>query len=192
LHIFLAWRARFLFRIERPAEFPEKLVHTPFAVSVGVSSSAVYAADSADVTAGADPSRRYPVKIQNANVAIDMEHLVFAGDAPFALGDLHLLADDVHDWNTKGNIVAVFHGDAAYVALNDDAYNVVRHVTTGNLYKEHMAQLMKEGVEIELCGASAKGNHRGNSNLLSGVKVNANAMVRLTQLERDGYKMIYD
>ena len=119
-----------------------------------------------------------------------MEHLVFAGDAPFALGDLHLLADDVHDWNTKGNIVAVFHGDAAYVALNDDAYNVVRHVTTGNLYKEHMAQLMKEGVEIELCGASAKGNHRGNSNLLSGVKVNANAMVRLTQLERDGYKMI--
>jgi len=79
----------------------------------------------------------------------------------------------------------------AYVALNDDAYNVVRHVTTGNPYKEHMAELMKEGVEIELCGASAKGNRRGNSNLLSGVKVNTNAMVRLTQLERDGYKMIY-
>jgi intracellular sulfur oxidation DsrE/DsrF family protein len=151
----------------------------------------VYAADSADLTAGQTLHIDIPVKIESANVAIDMGHLVFEGDAPFALGDLHLLADDFRDWNTKGKIVAVFHGDAAYVVLNDDTYNIVRHVTTGNPYKELMAELMKEGVQIELCGATAKGNHY-NSNLLSGVKVNTNAMVRLTQLEQDGYKMIYE
>jgi intracellular sulfur oxidation DsrE/DsrF family protein len=172
--------------------FKNKLIAL-FAMSLAASAGAVFAADSADVKSD-QPALHIdiPVKIQNANVAIDMGHLVFAGDAPFALGDLHLLADDFRDWNTKGKIVAVFHGDAAYLVLNDDTYNVVRHVTTGNPYKELMAELMNEGVQIELCGATAKGNHWGNPNLLSGVKVNTNAMVRLTQLEQDGYKMIYE
>jgi len=163
-----------------------------FAIVASLGVSAVYAADSADVNAGQTLHIDIPVKIQSANVAIDMGHLVFAGDAPFALRDLHLLADDFRDWNTQGKIVAVFHGDAAYVVLNDDTYNSVRHVTTGNPYKGLMADLMKEGVQIELCGATAKGNRWGNANLLSGVKVNTNAMVRLTQLEQDGYKMIYE
>jgi intracellular sulfur oxidation DsrE/DsrF family protein len=133
-----------------------------------------------------------PVKIEKANVAIDMGHLVFAGDSPFALGDLHLLANDFRDWNTKGKIVAVFHGDAAYVVVNDDTYNAVRHVTTGNPHRELMAELIKEGVQIELCGATAAANHWGNANLLPGVMVNTNAMVRLTQLEQQGYQMIYE
>ncbi len=113
-------------------------------------------------------------------------------DEPFALGDLHLLANDFRDWNTKGKIVAVFHADAAYIVLNDDTYNAVRHVTTGNPCRELLAELTREGVQIELCGATAQGNHWGNSNLLPGVLVNTNAMVRLTQLEQQGYKMIYE
>jgi intracellular sulfur oxidation DsrE/DsrF family protein len=51
---------------------------------------------------------------------------------------------------------------------------------------------MKNGVQLELCGATAKANGWGNADLLDGVKVNVNAMVRLTQLERDGYTMIYE
>src|SRR4029077_14066011 len=51
--------------------------------------------------------------------------------------------------------------------------------------------LMAQGVQLELCGATAKSNDWGNANLLSGIKVNVNAMVRLTQLEQNGYTTIY-
>ena len=38
---------------------------------------------------------------------------------PFFLGDMDLLVTDLKDWNIKGEIIAVFHGDAAYLVLND-------------------------------------------------------------------------
>jgi intracellular sulfur oxidation DsrE/DsrF family protein len=130
-----------------------------------------------------------PTKLDKANVVIDFGHAVFHGDVPFALGDINLLADDVRDWNAKGAIVVIFHGDAAYLVLNDESYNSNRHVTSGNPFKNFLNGLMAKGVRLELCGATAKGNDWGNANLLPGIKVNA--MVRLTQLEQDGYTMIY-
>ena len=133
-----------------------------------------------------------PVKLEKGNVVMDIGHLVFVGDMPFALGDLHLLASDYSDWNAKGQIIAVFHGDATYLVLNDDSYNADRHVATGNPYKELIAGMMKLGVQFELCGATAAAHHWGNANLLTGVKVNTNAMVRVTQLEQEGYTMIYE
>jgi intracellular sulfur oxidation DsrE/DsrF family protein len=132
-----------------------------------------------------------PTKLVKANVAIDFGHAVLVGDMPFALGDIRLLSDDIHDWNAKGQIVVIFHGDAAYLILNDESYNKNRHVETGNPFKEILNVLLKQGVQLELCGATAKGNGWGNANLIPGVKVNVNAMVRLTQLEQDGYTMIY-
>jgi intracellular sulfur oxidation DsrE/DsrF family protein len=132
-----------------------------------------------------------PTKLEKANVVIDFGHAVFNGDMPFALGDINLLATDFRDWNTKGRIVVIFHGDAAYLILNDESYNSNRHVATGNLYKGLPNGLMEKGVQLELCGATAKGNHWGNANLLPGVKVNVNAMVRLTQLEQEGFTPIY-
>ena len=144
-----------------------------------------------------------PIKLEQANVVFDMGHLVMStGDMPFLLGDLNLLATEYKQWGTKGNIVAVFHGDAAYLVLNDaaynldrhvvndDAYNNGRHVKSGNPYAELMGELMKRGVQIELCGATARANHWGNANLLPGVKVNTDAMVRVTQLEQQGYKLL--
>jgi intracellular sulfur oxidation DsrE/DsrF family protein len=132
-----------------------------------------------------------PTKLDKANVVVDFGHAVYLGDALFALGDINLLADDVHEWNASGQIVMVFHGDAAYVILNDETYNANRHVATGNPYKQMLNGLMEKGVHLELCGATAKGNHWGNANLLPGVKVNVNAMVRVTQLEQQGYTLIY-
>lgn len=132
-----------------------------------------------------------PTKLEKANVVIDFGHAVFNGDMPFALGDINLLATDFRDWNTKGQIVMIFHGDAAYLILNDETYNSNRHVAGGNPYKGLLSGLMEKGVQLELCGATAKGNHWGNANLLPGVKVNVNAMVRLTQLEQEGYTLIY-
>jgi intracellular sulfur oxidation DsrE/DsrF family protein len=133
-----------------------------------------------------------PTTLQKANVVVDMGHLVFNGDAPFALGDINLLASDLREWNASAHVVVIFHGDAAYLVLNDDTYNQNRHVSSGNRFKDAINGLMQEGVQVELCGATAKGNHWGNANLLPGVKVNVNAMVRLTQLEQQGYTLIYE
>jgi len=132
-----------------------------------------------------------PTRLEKANVVVDFGHLVFGGDLPFALGDINLLATDLRDWNAKGEVIVIFHGDAAYLVLNDNSYNLNRHVTTGNRYKDILNELMEKGVHLELCGATAKANHWGNANLLPGIKVNVNAMVRLTQLEQEGYTMIY-
>jgi intracellular sulfur oxidation DsrE/DsrF family protein len=133
-----------------------------------------------------------PTRLEKANVVIDLGHAVFNGDMPFALADANLLASDLREWNAKGQLIVIFHGDAAYFILNDETYNANRHVSTGNPYKQLLSGLMEKGVQLELCGATAKGNHWGNANLLPGIKVNVNAMVRLTQLEQDGYTMIYE
>jgi intracellular sulfur oxidation DsrE/DsrF family protein len=146
-----------------------------------------------------------PVKLEKGNVVVDVGHLVMApGDMPFLLGDINLLATDYKMWGTQGNIVAVVHGDAAYLVLNDAAYNADRrilndesynaghHVKSGNPYAELINELMQKGVQIELCGATATANHWGNANLIPGVKVNTNAMVRVTQLEQQGYTLIYE
>ena len=53
------------------------------------------------------------------------------------------------------------------------------------------AGLMEQGVQIELCGATAKANHWGNADLLPGVKVNTDAMARVTELEQKGFTLIY-
>ena len=139
-----------------------------------------------------------PVKLEKANVVFDIGKLALNGDMPFFIGDMDLLATDLKDWNVKGQIIAVFHGDAAYLVLNDDAYDANRHVQTGhpvqtgNPYGKLLTGLMDQGIQIELCGATAAANHWGNADLLAGVKVNTNAMVRVTQLEQDGYTLIYE
>lgn len=132
-----------------------------------------------------------PTKLEKAKVVVDFGHLVLNGDSPFALGDINLLATNMHEWNTQGQVIVIFHGDAAFLILNDESYNQNRHTTTGNRFKEALNGLMQKGVQLELCGATAKGNNWGNANLLPGVKVNVNAMVRLTQLEQEGYTLIY-
>jgi intracellular sulfur oxidation DsrE/DsrF family protein len=132
-----------------------------------------------------------PTKLEKADVVVDFGHAVYLGDTLFALGDVKLLVSELRKSNATGQVVVVFHGDAAYLILNDDTYNANRHVTTGNPFKSLLVELLGNGVQLELCGATAAGNHWGNANLLAGVKVNVNAMVRITQLEQAGYSLIY-
>jgi len=160
------------------------------AISMCMSLSAL-AQDSAGAKAEEDLHIDIPTTLEKANVVIDFGHAVYLGDTLFALGDINLLASDVRDWNAKGQIVVIFHGDAAYLILNDETYNANRHVATGNPHKKILNAIMAKGVQLELCGATAKGNHWGNANLLPGIKVNVNAMVRLTQLEQEGFTAIY-
>jgi intracellular sulfur oxidation DsrE/DsrF family protein len=163
-----------------------------------ISFGAAYSGGSADAQGTQALHIDVPVKLEKANVVFDIGHLVLNGDMPFFLGDIDLLATDLSNWNVKNEIVAVFHGDAAYLVLNDDSYDANRRVQTGhpiqtgNPYGKLIAGLMKQGIQIELCGATAAANHWTNKDLLPGVKVNTNAMVRVTQLEQQGFTLIYE
>ena len=131
-----------------------------------------------------------PVKLADVKVVFSVGALAFEGDLPASMFHLQLIENDIADWNAKSQVVAVFHTNAGHVTLHDIAYNADRNIATGNPYKELVADLMKRGVQIELCGATAKAHKWGNSDLLPGIKVNTDAMARTTQLVQEGFVKI--
>ena len=162
-----------------------------FAAALFVGVGAVYPEDKAGVRSDRNLHIDIPAKLdKEANGVFNIDQLVLYGDMPFALGHLELLVNDYRELNNKGRIIAICHTDAGHVTLDDTAYNGARHVTTGNPYKGLLASLMKKGVQVELCGATAKANNWASEDLLPGVKVNTDAMVRLTQLGLEGYVQI--
>jgi intracellular sulfur oxidation DsrE/DsrF family protein len=131
-----------------------------------------------------------PVKLEKANVVFNIDHLALLGDIHVTMRHISLLAKHFSEMSTKGQIIAIFHADAAYLTLNDKAYDACRNISTGNPYKEVITGLMKQGVQIELCGNSAKANNWVNADLLPGVMVDAGAIIRLTQLAWEGYVLM--
>jgi intracellular sulfur oxidation DsrE/DsrF family protein len=116
--------------------------------------------------------------------------LSFEGDLPASIFHMQLITNDVADWKAKSEVIAVFHTNAGHVTLHDKAYDVDRNIATGNPYKNLIADLMKRGVQIELCGATARVHGWGNMDLLPGIKVNTDAMSRTTQLVQEGFVKI--
>jgi intracellular sulfur oxidation DsrE/DsrF family protein len=49
---------------------------------------------------------------------------------------------------------------------------------------------MKRGVQVELCGATAAAHNWGNEDLLPEIKVNRDAMARMSQLVQEGFIQI--
>jgi intracellular sulfur oxidation DsrE/DsrF family protein len=131
-----------------------------------------------------------PVKLAEVKVAFSIGALAFEGDLPASIFHLQLIENDIADWNATAQVVAVFHTNAGHVTLHDIAYNAERNIATGNPYKGLVADLLKRGVQIELCGATAKAHKWGNSDLLPGIKVNTDAMARTTQLVQEGFVKI--
>jgi intracellular sulfur oxidation DsrE/DsrF family protein len=60
-----------------------------------------------------------PATQEKANIVVNLDH-ADAGDMPFVLGHINPLADDPCEWNEKGQVVVIFHGDAAYLILNNE------------------------------------------------------------------------
>jgi len=131
-----------------------------------------------------------PVKLAEVKVAFSIGALMFEGDLPASIFHLQLIERDIASWMAKAQVFAVFHTNAGHVTLNDDAYNAERNIATGNPYKGLVGDLMRRGVQIELCGATAKIHNWGNAELLPGVKVNTDAMARTTQLAQQGFVKI--
>jgi len=119
----------------RNVMFKEKRLMIPFVaycfIALGAARSGENPGAKTDLALHID----IPTRLEKANVVVDFGHLVFGGDMPFALGDIHLLATDIRGWNARGQLVVIFHGDAAYLVLNDDSYNANRRVSTGNPYR---------------------------------------------------------
>ena len=128
-----------------------------------------------------------PVKLSQVKVVFSIGALAFEGDLPASIFHLGLISNDSADWKAKSEVVAVFHTNAGHATLHDAAYNADRNISTGNPYKDLLTDLMKRGVQVELCGATAKAHHWGNADLLSGIKVNTDAMARTTQLVQEGF-----
>ncbi|MET3528515.1 DsrE family protein [Phenylobacterium koreense] len=57
-------------------------------------------------------------------------------------------------------------------------------------YRQLLAELAARGVQVELCGATARVNGWGNSDLLPGVMINTDAMSRTIQLVQQGFVKI--
>ena len=131
-----------------------------------------------------------PVRLTELRVAFSIAALAFEGDLPASIFHLQLLTHDIADWQAKAQVIAVFHTNAGHVTLHDEAYNAERMVATGNPYKQLLAELMKRGVEVELCGATATAHQWGNADLLPGIKVNTDAMARMSQLVQEGFVQI--
>ena len=131
-----------------------------------------------------------PVKLANVKTVFSIGALAFEGDLPASIFHLQLIENDIGDWNAKSEVIAVFHTNAGHVTLNDRAYNAERNIATGNPYKQLVTDLMKRGVHIELCGATAKVHNWGNADLLPDIKVNTDAMARTTQLVQEGFVKI--
>jgi intracellular sulfur oxidation DsrE/DsrF family protein len=58
------------------------------------------------------------------------------------------------------------------------------------IYKKLVTDLMERGVEVELCGATAKAHGWGNADIIPGIKINTDAMARTTQLVQEGFVKI--
>lgn len=131
-----------------------------------------------------------PVTLNDVKIVFSVSALAFEGDLPAPLFHLNLITDDISDWGARSDVIAVFHTNAGHVTLHDEAYNRDRNISTGNPYKGLIADLLARGVEVELCGATAKAHGWANSYLLPDIKVNTDAMARTAQLVQQGFVKI--
>jgi intracellular sulfur oxidation DsrE/DsrF family protein len=131
-----------------------------------------------------------PVDLKEVKTVCSVASLSLEGDLPAALFHLDLIVNDISNWKAKSQVVAIFHTNAGHVTLHDQAYNADRGIATGNPYKKLVADLMERGVQVELCGATAKVHGWGNVDVIPGIKINTDAMARTTQLVQEGFVKI--
>lgn len=131
-----------------------------------------------------------PVVLENPKVVFNLDHLAFEGDQPTGLQYLRVMTERFKQEGADATLVAIFHGAAGYMALDDDAYNRVRKWSSGNPYKAEIEALMAAGVAIEECGVTMRDMGWVNAELIPGIKVNAGANFRIIELVQDGYVQI--
>ena len=137
------------------------------------------------------PQIDVPVEFKEAKIVFNLDHLAFTGDQLTGLAHMNSILASYKAAKVPVHIVAVFHGLAGYIVLNDAAYNSTRKSWHGNPFKDQIQALQKDGVQFELCVNTAKANGWLNADLLPGVKVNSGANLRIIQLVQDGYVQMH-
>ncbi|MCG6551659.1 MAG: DsrE family protein [Candidatus Magnetominusculus sp. LBB02] len=160
-----------------------KKIYLLVVAAVIVAFSSAYAADGVKVD--------IPVAYKDVKVVFNMDHLAFDGDKPIGMKYMLMLADRMKEQKANGKIIAIFHGDAAYMTLTDETYNKFRKVATGNPYRKLISDMLAAGVEVEECVVSMGAHGWVNADLLPGVKVNGGAVGRLIMLGQEGYVAIH-
>jgi intracellular sulfur oxidation DsrE/DsrF family protein len=168
-----------------------RLLSSMVALIAAVGSQAVTLASTAGPADANDVHVDVPVVLKDAKVVFNLDHPAFEGDEPTGLNFMRLMLARFRADHTRARIVAVFHGAIGYMLLDDDAYGRVRGWSRGNPYKDQIAALMAEGVQIEECADTMLDNHWRNADLLPGVKVDTGAIIRIVQLvQQEGYVQI--
>jgi intracellular sulfur oxidation DsrE/DsrF family protein len=130
------------------------------------------------------------LQLRPAKVVMNMDHDAFSGRLPTGLYYLELILANYRGSNVPLELVAVLHDKGAYLVLNDSAYNRFKRTTTGNPWKRTIADLQRAGVSFELCAYTAYNNNWLNADLLPGVKVDSDVLLRIMYLTQDGYVQI--
>lgn len=130
------------------------------------------------------------VKLRPAKVLMNMDHDAISGSLPTGVYYMELLLANYKGGDAPLEIVALFHDKGAYLVLNDTAFNRYRHTNTGNPWKGKIAALQMAGVAFELCAYTAYNNGWLNADLLPGVKVDNDVLLRLIDLTQQGYVQI--
>jgi len=89
-----------------------------------------------------------------------------------------------------GNIVAVVHGPATPLVLDDSAYQARfgRPNPNGPL----IAALRKAGVEVHVCSQAMHGNGIDKASVASGIAIDLSAMTTVATLQLRGWALITD
>jgi intracellular sulfur oxidation DsrE/DsrF family protein len=131
-----------------------------------------------------------PVRLAEARIVFNVDRPVFEGDEPTGLQFLKVMTARFGEDRTKAEIVAIFHGAAGYMLLNDAAYDRARNWQGGNPYKDQILALMKGGVAFEECGETMKAAGWTNADLIPGARVNTGANFRIVELVQEGFVQI--
>ena len=132
-----------------------------------------------------------PVRLSQARVVFNLDHLAFDGDQPIGLQFMNVMVEQFRSSPMKWQIIAICHGPNGYMALGDTRYDEVRHWKHGNPYKDQIAALQAAGVQVELCAETMRLNGWRNADILPGVKVNSGANFRLIELIQQGFVEIH-
>lgn len=131
-----------------------------------------------------------PVKVRSADVVFNVGSTDKTGEAPIGLIPMEVLAKLHKKHGIKGELVAVFHEEAGRFLLTDEAYNKHCRVRTGNPAKALILKLMKLDLECELCSMEMERFSWTHESLLPGVKSTTQGLLRIIELEQQGYTHI--
>lgn len=93
--------------------------------------------------------------------------------------------------NSKDRTIsAVFHGEAAYWLLNDEAYGEFKDSKSDNPNKNIVAGLIEKGISIEICAETMKSHGWKPEDLLPQVRMVVGAYPRVIDLQLRGYAYI--